>query len=471
MENFDSYLAAVDELVDDENKLVTYKLVSHQLALPISRAKQVLENYAKHNTGVSVVHTLTGKTSKGLRVSLVREVDLDEAKARLDHVVSSHPYSVQKTKLKDPNPLYSADYEMTKTTLFKCGSCSAIKYSGSKSLTEEEIQQMKDSMKKVTVEDTMVTTKNTSPKNATKKPASQKGITSLFGTKPQKKTSQTDTGLDQNETNKKKEVSTNQEKIQKKTEKQENGPAKQSTKKPSGMNAFVKKGKIDPFAMKAKTSPKAKNSPPKVKSPQQKSSAPSISEEEDNMEIDEVDSPPPIKNEVKTDDLLDEIENQSKKPNPQKKTTPKARNKPKAKKPRTNSGELPAKKRRRIQELSSSSEEASDDDFNDDVIPPSPEPLMAKSGNVIKVGGKNAHKKRVLKSHTYQDKDGSMLTEKKWEEISCSSEEEEPVTNSNKNNGGAPEQTIKTPSPEVKTALKKNKQASIMGFFSKKSSA
>ena len=69
---------------------------------------------------------------------------------------------------------------------------------------------------------------------------------------------------------------------------------------------------------------------------------------------------------------------------------------------------------------------------------------------------------RVLKSHTYLDHDGSMLTEKKWEEVSCSSEGED---DKEKKDGETSEPVA---NPPLKKTIFKGKQSSIMGFFSKK---
>uniref|UniRef100_H2ZCZ1 DNA polymerase delta subunit 3 n=1 Tax=Ciona savignyi TaxID=51511 RepID=H2ZCZ1_CIOSA len=98
-----------------------------------------------------------------------------------------------------------------------------------------------------------------------------------------------------------------------------------------------------------------------------------------------------------------------------------------------------------------------------EIIPASPKPPPKPS---IKNGEKNSRTKRVLKSKTFVDADGSMLTEKEWvEEPSLSGEEDD------KNDKQTESITIKKLSPKAnkKPANKKSKQSSLMGFFSKNS--
>ena len=70
------------------------------------------------------------------------------------------------------------------------------------------------------------------------------------------------------------------------------------------------------------------------------------------------------------------------------------------------------------------------------------------------------------------DADGYMLTEKRWEEVSCSSEDE-----SKKDDVimGTPKESLKSKPKTTSTAFTKKplankKQSSLMGFFSKKTS-
>ena len=61
-----------------------------------------------------------GRCQGKISVSIVACDKLDEAKSKMDSVLSCHVYSVQKANLIDPTPLYNADYDLTKSLMFKC---------------------------------------------------------------------------------------------------------------------------------------------------------------------------------------------------------------------------------------------------------------------------------------------------------------------------------------------------------------
>jgi len=67
-----------------------------------------------------------------------------------------------------------------------------------------------------------------------------------------------------------------------------------------------------------------------------------------------------------------------------------------------------------------------------------------------------------------------MVTDKKWEEVSCSSEDEQPVARVSldgkpKTNNTSVSKSECQGAESKKSSTKKQKQSSIMGFFSKKS--
>ena len=63
--------------------------------------------------------TFAGHVNGAIKCSIVNGDKLESAKSKLDSVINCHVYSVQKANLKDPSPLYSVDYELSKTLLYK----------------------------------------------------------------------------------------------------------------------------------------------------------------------------------------------------------------------------------------------------------------------------------------------------------------------------------------------------------------
>ncbi|XP_019367115.1 PREDICTED: DNA polymerase delta subunit 3 isoform X4 [Gavialis gangeticus] len=146
------------------------------------------------------------------------------------------------------------------------------------------------------------------------------------------------------------------------------------------------------------------------------------------------------------------------------------------------------KKRRRIKQPQSDSSDneadgpASSISQEDRAPTPSPEPppkagLEPASTEVkASTGGKKRKRRRVLKSKTFLDDEGCMVTEKVYESESCTDSEEEfskakpaalhrqstvPVKKD-------PKEDQRGPKKGATTASKANKQVSIMGFFQKK---
>ncbi|XP_078483837.1 DNA polymerase delta subunit 3 [Ciona intestinalis] len=462
--DIDMYLCTLDELVDDDKKIVTYKCLSQELAISASKSKELLRLYSRNaeKNNVSIIYCVTGRTKTGIRVVLVQDSQLENAKSKMDKVFSCEPYSVQKSKLSDPSALYAADYEMTKKLLYKCGSYGSVRFNGSTALTDDEINQARtalattaaanESENTIKHETTQQKSKKISPKS------SKTGINNMFGkisskvnangTKTVKTTEQVEI---------KKEQTKDEKPVQSK-------PSVSTTNKKSKshMQSFMTKGKGDLFAESKHSKPsaqiKTEATPPPI--------------EEPSLEINDDFESLKVKVEQKQDEIV-------KKPEPQKskKSTSKQKikkNSGSKKQSRTNSEELPAKKRRRIQEFSSSSEdEAMEEEEEEvgspDIIPASPPPSPKPSRSRIKLGEKNSRTKRVLKSKTFVDADGSMLTEKEWVDEACSDNDEK-VSDDKKVDKQTDELEVqKKVSPVAeKSSLKKSKQSSLMGFFSKK---
>ncbi|XP_030055611.1 DNA polymerase delta subunit 3-like [Microcaecilia unicolor] len=130
------YLENIDEFVTDQNKIVTYKWLSHTLGVHVNQAKQMLYEYVerkrKESLGVQlhVTYLVTGKLIQNgytfHKVAVVKEEQLEALKSRLAVTASVHVYSIQKAALKDSGPLFNTDYDIIKTNLQNCNKYSAI---------------------------------------------------------------------------------------------------------------------------------------------------------------------------------------------------------------------------------------------------------------------------------------------------------------------------------------------------------
>nr|XP_028581544.1 DNA polymerase delta subunit 3-like [Podarcis muralis] len=86
-------------------------------------------------------------------------------------------------------------------------------------------------------------------------------------------------------------------------------------------------------------------------------------------------------------------------------------------------------------------------------------------------GEKKRKRKRVLKSKTFVDEEGCIVTEKAYESESCTDSEGDfrsKPSAARKPPAGAAKKEPKEEKRGAKRATKANKQASIMGFFQKK---
>lgn len=284
------------------------------------------------------------------------------------------------------------------------------------------------------------------------------------------------------------------------------------------MNAFMSKGKTDPFA-KSQAKPKTvvkkepekeSEEPEKVEETKKEVKKPELktkkgakvkketipeAELDDDLRIDDF----PNNADDEDDDFVATTKNKSK---PKQETSTVSRSKStgrqrksssdsKAKPPpkqesnskksrRKDSHELPAKKRRRIQAVSSSSSEGEEEEDEEmDIIPPSPPPVAEpvvekedkpeKDERIAQNGPKNKRMKKVLKSRTYQDEDGCMVTKKVYVFESCSSDEENvPANDNSEATTEAVEKKKKFPCVSTAAQKKPSKQSSLMGFFKKK---
>ncbi|CAF97746.1 unnamed protein product [Tetraodon nigroviridis] len=200
------YLDNIDEFVHDHNKIVTYKWLSLTLGVHVNTAKQMLYHYLDHkrkesSARIHATYLVSGKSvddgQTGHRVCVVREDQLEEAKSRMSLIVSAHVYSVQKAFLKDSGPLYSVDYDAVRDNLQNCSSYSAIRCSGAVPMSSLELQQARGAHQADPPEPEQEKANKNGDATAVSKPPSkpQKGIMGLFASKAAAKTQESSRDL------------------------------------------------------------------------------------------------------------------------------------------------------------------------------------------------------------------------------------------------------------------------------------
>ncbi|XP_015755735.1 PREDICTED: DNA polymerase delta subunit 3-like [Acropora digitifera] len=121
-EESELYLENLDEFVNDEDKIVTYKWLSRTLSVPANKAKHMLYAFVQKQRASNSLHELNITYFIGGRCVadedtvhkffIIHEKDLEESKKTFSVVTSLHIYSVQRCKLKDSNSLYTVDYDI-----------------------------------------------------------------------------------------------------------------------------------------------------------------------------------------------------------------------------------------------------------------------------------------------------------------------------------------------------------------------
>ncbi|XP_072517715.1 DNA polymerase delta subunit 3 [Salminus brasiliensis] len=454
------YLDNIDEYVNDQNKIVTYKWLSLTLGVHVNTAKQMLYHYLdqrrkeRSGTTLHATYLVSGKFLENgnmcHKVSVVREDQLEDTKSKLDKTVSVHVYSVQKAELKDSGPLYSTDYDAVKENLKNCNKYSAIRCAAAVPMSQGELQKVQEKVldKEVTKPGLNDHTA-AAPKPSVKQP---KGIMGMFSNKTAPKSEECN-----------KEVKTEQKDDASPSE----GPKAKVSSKANAMNNFFGK----PADKKVTTGKPDKNIKEETEGAQPSSAAvsskPSQASSKSKQDIKEEqpkDSPAMKDDSKDTRNKTKRLENsdsEEEKVDSQK------------------------KKRRRIKKPQSDS---SDDEVIPD-SPPVPEVQTPSPRNEVKKEpvshqdaseGRRRKRRRVLKARTFLDDEGCMVTEKGFESESYSeSEDDFKATSQPSGDSGILKQSFGKREEEKKAkekgqkkapaaANKSTKQASIMGFFQKK---
>lgn len=461
------YLENIDEYVTDQNKIVTYKWLSYTLGVHVNQAKQMLYDYVerkrKENSGVQlhVTYLVTGKhVQNGYpyhKVTVVKEEKLEAVKSKLAVISSVHVYSIQKAVLKDSGPLFNTDYDIIKANLEICNKFSAIQCSFAVRRAPAEIAKSQKSSQpsnEQQVTSAPITNGHGPPPS---KAASQptKGIMGMFAAKGNSKPQTV--GKDSKPEVKEAPAATVSSKSTAKSNMVNNffGKASMKKKASSDLEQMVKEEKSTPQLVSQEPETEVCMSST-VDRPVGK-----VEEEpaEQPVEIPLSRAAPAMpqkkgkKSKVKRSDVSDSDDE---------KTTKKKRRR--IKKPVSESSEdedAPASPVAMEEHLQSPSPPEA-------AVKAEPESQPAEAQTI----GKKRKRRRVLKSHTFMDEEGCIVTEKRYETESCTDSENE----SAKLKPAAPKQSAPPAAKQEPKASKKGaaasskgvKQASIMGFFQKK---
>ncbi|XP_062602708.1 DNA polymerase delta subunit 3-like isoform X2 [Saccostrea cucullata] len=435
------YLENLEEYVNDEGKIVTYKWLSLNLHVHVNEAKQMLytfvEKQRKKKENVTATYFVSGlsKPRDGIQLytcTVVPEEDLESYKDSLSMIHSVHVYSVQKASLKDSNSLYTADYDSVKENLFDIHKYSSIKYDKAKPTSDvkrPQAKSVKEEPKVNQANGSTTTTANGHPTKS-KKDAKKAGIAGMFANASKK----TEDSSSKNTEDKK----TEDHKLE--TEGLSAGPkqdkkSQKETKKGGVMNFFANHtGK--------KGAPKSEE----------------IQKEDKQKEEKKKDSQP--------------------KQNGKGKRSKKTRD-------ADSDEEGGRKKRRRIRmEMSDSSEEEMDYESpapspvpspprDPSPVPNTPEKESPKKEEETVKPTQNGERHRVrrrkLVPKTFMDDDGFMVTEKVWEsESTDASDTEPPPPVKETPKAASPQKKKASPKKKSPPSAASRKQMSISSFFVKK---
>ncbi|XP_066555192.1 DNA polymerase delta subunit 3 isoform X2 [Amia ocellicauda] len=464
------YLENIDEYVHDQNKIVTYKWLSFTLGVHVNQAKQMLYHYLdqkRKESSASRLHatylvsgkfTQNGSTSH--KVAVVREDQLEDVKSKMVTPASVHVYSVQRAVLKDSGPLFSTDYDTVKENLKNCSKYSAIQCANAVPMSSAEILRVQAAAQGTppASEGQQAASKpalngHSAP---TSKPASQqpKGIMGMFTAKSSPKSQEANTEV-------KMEV------------KEDTGaaevPKNKSTSKSNSMSNFFGKA----AASKATSSTSTEKTEKVIK--EEVGGAPQSSAVDEKPSSSRPDKPV--------------VEIKEEKPKSSGNMARKSKDsKSKTKRLEVSDSEdekfkSQKKKRRRIKkpQLDSSDDEVIPDSPACVVETPTPSPEAQVKKEPIShaedaVGAKRRKRRKVMKSSTFMDDEGCIVTEKRFESESFSESEDDLKSSKQppkqlaclKPATGKKEEEKKSQKKSAAASNKVIKQVSIMGFFQKK---
>ncbi|XP_040345268.1 DNA polymerase delta subunit 3 isoform X2 [Herpailurus yagouaroundi] len=417
-----------------------------------------VERKRKENSGAQlhVTYLVSGSLIQNghscHKVAVVREDKLEAVKSKLAVTASIHVYSIQKAMLKDSGPLFNTDYDILKSNLQNCSKFSAIQCAAAvprapaESSSSEKFEQSDLQVSSETQANNELTTNGHSPPTSKQILQQPKGIMGMFASKAASKTQEAN-----------KETKTEAKEVSSAGNK---APGKGNVMNNFFGKAAMNKLKVNLDSEQAVKEEKIVEQPP-VSVTEPKLAAPT-GLKKPSKKAEPVKMQQKEKKRGKRMELSDD---------------------------ETKETESMKKKRRRIKlpESDSSEDEVIPDSPGDyeaespspppPASPPpepvpktEPEPPSVKSSN-----GEKRKRKRVLKSKTFVDEEGCIVTEKVYVSESCTDSEEELKMKTSSVHRPSAMTVKKEPKEERKgpkkgtTALgKANRQVSITGFFQRK---
>ncbi|XP_008055680.1 DNA polymerase delta subunit 3 isoform X2 [Carlito syrichta] len=420
-----------------------------------------VERKRKENSGAQlhVTYLVSGSLIQNghscHKVAVVREDKLEAVKSKLAMTASIHVYSVQKAMLKDSGPLFNTDYDILKSNLQNCSKFSAIQCaaavprSPAESSYSKKFEQSHLQVSNETQASNEMTTNGHGPRASKQVSQQPKGIMGMFASKAAIKTQETN-----------KETKTEAKEVINASSTGSKAPAKGNVMSNFFGKAAMNKLKVNLDSEQAVKEEKIVELPP-VSVTEPKLAAPAglkkTSKKAEPVKVQQKEKKRGKRVEL-SDDETKETENMK-------------------------------RKRRRIKLPESDSSE-------DEVFPDSPGAYEAESPSppppespplepvpktepeppsIKSSSGENKRKrKRVLKSKTFVDNEGCIVTEKVYESESCTDSEEEPKMKTSSVHRPAmtvkkePKEERKGPRKGAAALGKANRQVSITGFFQRK---
>jgi len=108
------YLENLEEYVIDSKKIVSYKWLSRDLAVPYDVAKKMLYAFAQEKGNrVNAIYLIAGTNTKTNmhEFRLVHQQNIEKAKEEFKPITSLHIYSVQSANVKDSNEIWTENYQ------------------------------------------------------------------------------------------------------------------------------------------------------------------------------------------------------------------------------------------------------------------------------------------------------------------------------------------------------------------------
>ncbi|XP_042190478.1 DNA polymerase delta subunit 3 isoform X2 [Callorhinchus milii] len=445
-----------------------------------------VERKRKENLGAQlhVTYLVSGRLEEDgtpcHKVAVVREDQLEAVKTRMAGTASVHVYSIHKAMLRDSGPLFNTDYDAIKGNLESCNKYSAIRCADAVPRSAEEMARLHKSLQTrqgpgQPPNSSTKPTVNGSLTPATPKPAAQtlRGVMSMFSTKPSSKPQEVRT---------------------QRAEPSEESIASSSTSRPASKGSSTLSNFFSKAGSKMEESPRHSPSPALKRGEIPNKSDPELPEKggswgkspqsvEELGKSAEKEGPraPSVRCEATEGPHEKEARISAQTATADRKPERAGRGTKKNKRGEvldTEETEPRNKRRCRIRLPSDSSEDEVIPDSPPaacDVRTPSPPPeVLVKEEppqrpvSLKAAVGRSCKRRRVLKSKTFADEDGSIVTEKAYVSESCTDSESEAT--------GGPRKLVSGPGKasgkeeargKERKPIASSKQASIMGFFKK----